>query len=113
MRFVYNMILLSKERFRQLNRERSYLLLPDWAENWQNVLLKIPGIDEATTLSMMQDCFDKFVYLDTGVIPTPVDKLDACAAFFELPWEREPVSLELLAGRIRAGLNRLAGQSKA
>ncbi|MES9966466.1 MAG: DUF1638 domain-containing protein [Sedimenticola sp.] len=100
-------ILLGKKRYKELLRERAFLLLPEWAMRWREILMHLEDLDEETTIELLRDRHDKFVYLDTGVVPIPEDDLKACAAHFDLPLEIEQVSLEHLRARIRDAQSQL------
>ncbi|MCU7937242.1 MAG: DUF1638 domain-containing protein [Candidatus Thiodiazotropha sp. (ex Dulcina madagascariensis)] len=100
-------ILLGKKRYKELLREKAFLLLPEWAMRWREILTKLEDLDEASTIELLRERHDKFVYLDTGVVPIPVDEIRACAAYFDLPLEIEVVSLEYLQSVIKDAQDQL------
>jgi hypothetical protein len=100
-------ILLGKKRYKELLRERAFLLLPEWAMRWREVLSRLEDLDEATTIELFRERHAKFVYLDTGVVPIPREEIAACSAHFDLPVEIESVSLDHLKARIEDAQDRL------
>lgn len=104
-------ILLGKQRYKQLLREGTFLLLREWTMRWRELLMNLGGLDQATTKELMRERHSKFVYLDTGTGPVPLDQIRACAAHFGLPFEIEQVTLEYFQTLIKDARGRLDASS--
>jgi hypothetical protein len=87
-------LLLGRSRYRELMQEEVFLLLPEWAVRWREVMQKGLGLTPEVARDLMQEVRQGgLVYLDTGLIPVPEAELEACAQFSGLPWRLEKVSL--------------------
>gem|GEM_PF-5727455 len=80
-------MLLGKQLHKTLMKRGAFLLFPEWMERWRDILFHFPDMDDNLTRMMIQDMHTCFVYLNTGVCPIPYDDLEACGAFFGLPYE--------------------------
>ena len=97
-------ILLGKERYRRLRREKVFFLLPEWILRWRETIAVLPGADAKTTIDIMRDEYAKLLYLDTGALPVPDVELHECSEYFGLPYEVLAVSPEHLLGEIDEAL---------
>jgi len=102
-------MLLGKPRYKTLIKSGAFLLFPEWAGRWREVLLSFPGMDGELTRKMMRDMHSRFVYLDTGVSPIPRGALEECGAFFGIPCEVQTVGLDGLEGSVHDAMERLSG----
>lgn len=100
-------LLLGRQMYRRLSHEGAFFLFPEWASRWRHIFRVELGLNEANGASLMKDMHKKLVYLNTGVLPVPVDDLEACAQYCQLPWEVLEVSLESLRTCIQTGLDQL------
>lgn len=105
-------LLLGKQRYKTLVKDGAFFLLPEWAERWDELLMRFPGMDTELTRHMMRDSNSSLVYVDTGVRPIPHTALHDCSTFFDLPYSVEKVTLDHLLEVIRNGLERLSAGGK-
>jgi len=89
-------LLLGRQMYRRLSHEGAFFLFPEWAGRWQHIFRVELGLNAANAASLMKDMHKKLVYLDTGFFPVPVEDLEACSLYCQLPWEVLAVSLEPL-----------------
>ena len=78
-------IFLGRERYRALMKEGAFLLFPEWADRWKDILLNFPDMDEELARAMLRDIHKKFVYINTGLRPLPKEHIKACSDYFGLP----------------------------
>ncbi|TGU70328.1 DUF1638 domain-containing protein [Geomonas terrae] len=96
-------LLLGRKRYRELMREEAFLVLPEWAERWEEVMADALGPDPATARELLGEHRSVLVYLDTGIVPVPERQMEAFSAYSGLPWRVERVRLETaLAGLLEA-----------
>jgi diguanylate cyclase (GGDEF)-like protein/PAS domain S-box-containing protein len=100
-------IFLGKARHKELVKSRAFLLLPEWAERWKEILLRLPGADAELARTIVRDLHSRFVYVDTGVGPVPHETLRACSAFFDRPHEVLEAGAERFENTIRQAVDRL------
>ena len=89
-------MLVGRVRYRELMRERAFMVLPEWAPRWEEIFKTELGLSEDNARSLMGEHRGSLVYLDTGLAPVPRDALDACADYTGLPWRVERVELDNL-----------------
>lgn len=87
-------LLVGRERYRQLMRENAFLVLPEWALRWQEVMQTELGLSPTVARDLMQEHRGMLVYLDTGLLPVPEQELNAFAAYSGLAWRIEQVPLD-------------------
>ncbi|MFA6560706.1 MAG: DUF1638 domain-containing protein [Verrucomicrobiia bacterium] len=96
-------LLLGRTRYHDLMREQAFLLLPEWAPRWREVVRDELGLSEPVARDLMGEHRRLLVYLDTGLAPVPQPALEQCSAYTGLPWRVEPVALDhLLASLLDA-----------
>ena len=100
-------ILLGSERYRQFEREGAFLILPEWAERWEEIFRDHLGFSDGAAKQFMAEMHSKLVYLDTGVMPEPTGRLEAFSRYVGLPCQRETVGLECLRRAIIEAVERL------
>jgi len=88
------MILLGRERYRELMHQRAFLVFPEWAARWREVLEDLDAYSDGAGLYLLRDSQEKLTYLDTGSRPLPETELDACATYLGLPREVRSVPLD-------------------
>ncbi len=86
-------LILGKERYRQLQREGAFFLLPEWTGRWRQIFSEELGLSSKNAQGLMQETHQKLMYLDTGLRPVPYQTLEDIGAFTGLPVETEAVSL--------------------
>ncbi len=105
-------ILLGKESYRRLRREKVFFLLPEWILRWRETIAVLPGADAKTTIDIMRDEHAKLLFLDTGALPVPDAELRACSEYFGLPYEVLAVSLEHMLGEIEDALREVESREE-
>ena len=88
--------LLGEETHQRLSEEGALFLLPNWVDQFRQILLQDTCLTEEMLAEFMQEFHKKLVYLDTGLIPVPEEKLQDLADYFGLPYEVHPTSLDNL-----------------
>ncbi|WP_224981347.1 DUF1638 domain-containing protein [Geomonas agri] len=89
-------LLVGRKRYRELMREEAFLVLPEWAERWREVMEEALGPDAAAARELLKEHRSVLVYLDTGMVPVPVRQMEAFSAYSGLPWRSERVELDTL-----------------
>ena len=89
-------LLLGRARYRELMKAQSFVLLPEWAVRWKELMETELGLPPTVARDLMQENRRELVYLDTGMVPVPREELADCAAYTGLPWRVEPVALDHL-----------------
>ncbi len=105
-------ILLGRELYRRLIKEGAFFLFPEWTLRWRDIFSMLLRLDLESTAEVIRDMHSKLVYLDTGVVPVPKEKLKACADYCCLPFEVLHISLDNLLGAINEALERLADERR-
>jgi len=100
-------LLLGRERYRRDARDGAYFLLPEWAQRGERFFAHELGLDRANARGLMGDLHRLIVYLDTGMLPVPQEKLRAIADYCGLPWESRATPLDCLHSAISEALGRL------
>jgi hypothetical protein len=100
-------LLLGRKIYRKLSHDGIFFLLPEWARRWRHIFSIELGLDENNAAALMGDMHTKLLYLDTGILPVPVQDLKECSAYCQLPWEVMTVSLEPLRQAIQNALDDL------
>ena len=101
-------LLTGRARYRQLMQQEAFLVLPEWALRWEQIMKSELGLTELVAHELMGENRGALVYLDTGLVPVPTLQLEGFASYAGLPWRVEEVSLDdmlgsLLAARAEAG----------
>lgn len=89
-------MLAGRNRYRELMRDRAFMLLPEWAPRWKEILHDELGLHPEVARDLMRENRRELVYLDTAVAPAPREAVAECAAYTGLPWRIEKVSLNNL-----------------
>ena len=100
-------LLLGRDRYRQLMHQEAFMILPEWAGRWEEIMQHELGLTRAVAHDLMRETRGVLVYLDTGLIPVPEQELAAFSAYSGLPWQVEAVSLETMLSQL------LTAQSEA
>jgi hypothetical protein len=94
-------LLLGRTQHRTLIKSGAFLLFPEWTVRWRDILLNIPGMSQDIIKIMFKDLHTRFAYLDTGVQPIPMEKLEECSRFFDLTYEIRHAGLDYLESAIK------------
>lgn len=89
-------MLVGRVRYRELMHEQAFMLLPEWATRWEEIMRTELGLSPDIARDFMSDYRRELVYLDTGLVPVPHAELAACAAYAGLPCRVEAVALDHL-----------------
>ena len=89
-------MLVGRARYRELMQEEAFMLLPEWTLRWKEVFQIGLGLTKEVAHDLMQDNRGNLVYLDTGLVPVPLQSLADCGAYTGLSWCVEPVTLDHL-----------------
>ena len=95
-------MLVGPVRYRQLMHEGAFLVLPEWAERWEQIMQHELRLTQPVAHEFMRDQLSTLVYLDTGLVPVPRQQMEAFSAYSGLPWRVEPVGLDSLRGLLLA-----------
>jgi len=100
-------IVLGHEQYKIFQKEKAFLLFPEWVKSWRKILTNLPGLHKELSIEFMRDMHAKFVYLETGIIPIPHDELKACSLYFNIPLQVFSISLDNLINVINDAINEL------
>ena len=104
-------IYLGRERYRQLRKERTFFLMPEWAKRWERVVKHELGlVDKELARDFMAQSMSKAVYIDTGVIPVPEDELAAFEDYTGLLVDVEATGPEHFIAAVQAAFLWLESQ---
>jgi hypothetical protein len=94
-------MLLGRVRYHELMHAQSFILLPEWAQRWQEIMQSELGLSPTVARDLMRENRKELVYLDTGLVPVPRAELEGCSAYSGLPWRVEAVTLDHLLDLLR------------
>ncbi|MBN2704400.1 MAG: DUF1638 domain-containing protein [Pontiellaceae bacterium] len=94
-------MLLGKNRYRELMHEEAFMLLPEWAQRWKEVIEQDLNLKQPVAQDLLQDSRKKLVYLDTGLSPIPQQQLKECSDYTGLSIEIEKTGTDELLARLR------------
>lgn len=106
-------ILLGQETYRRLRKQGVFFLMADWAVHWRDIFQTELGLEGTVARMFMQDMHDRLLYLDTGVIPPPLEHLKAMSRFSGLPYEILSVSLDTLVRSVATAHASLVNDGEA
>ncbi len=89
-------MLTGKIRYRELMHSESFMLLPEWALRWREIMRTELGLTPDLARALMGETRKEIVYLDTGLAPVPVGELSACGEYTGLPFRIEKTGLDNL-----------------
>ncbi|MDD2850733.1 MAG: DUF1638 domain-containing protein [Desulfuromonadaceae bacterium] len=100
-------ILLGKSTYRKLQKEKAFIFLPEWTQRWREVFTYQLGFNtpEMAQTFLKEHC-TRLVYIDTGVMPVPGTTLQEISAYFDMPIEVMPISLDTLSQGIHDALQK-------
>lgn len=100
-------ILFGQKRYKTIQKNKSFVLMKEWLDRWEEVFTQGLGFNRETAQMFMPEHHSELLYVDCGQNPPPIEILDACADFCGLPWRPEIVSLESFKVSIAAALKQL------
>ncbi|MBF0344686.1 MAG: DUF1638 domain-containing protein [Nitrospirae bacterium] len=101
-------VFFGKDRYRMMQREGTFFLLPEWATRWREVFRVHLGLEkESVAKAFMADFFKQIVYVDTGTAPFLSECVKEIEEFTGLPVRRLSIGLEYLYNGITDALSRL------
>lgn len=89
-------LLLGRVRYRRLMQQQAFMVLPEWAVRWKEIMHHELGLTEQVAQDLMGEHRGMLVYLDTGLIPVPAEELEAFAHYCGLPWHSESITLDTM-----------------
>jgi len=100
-------ILLGKDTYRKLQREKAFIFLPEWALRWREIFTKELGFDKPENAkAFLKEHLDKMVYIDTGITQVPNQVLKEIREFFDMPIEVMSISLDIFKLKIDNALHK-------
>lgn len=100
-------LLLGHEQYRQFQRDRVFIFLPEWTYRWREVFARELGLADRNNAGLfMKDMHSALVYLDTGISPVPEETLRDIETYFDMPVSVRSVSLDMLRNAIRTAAER-------
>lgn len=100
-------IILGRELRRKLLKSGAFFLLPEWTVRWKEIFKELLELPSEHIKALLNEQHKKFVYLDTGIIPIPYKEIEECAAFFEMPYEIESISIDFLSKALQNEIDNL------
>jgi hypothetical protein len=100
-------ILIGRELRRKLTKQGAFFLLPEWTVRWKEIFKELLELPTEQIQSLLHEQHKKFVYLDTGILPVPYKEIEECAAFFNLPYEIEKISIDFFINSIQTEIDKL------
>jgi len=79
-------ILLGRDAYKSLSRQKSFFFLPEWIVQWPEILQKKLGFSGESAGAFMREMHTKLVYLDLGRVPIPIKQLQTISHHCGLPW---------------------------
>lgn len=103
-------ILLGRTAYRELQKKKAFIFLPEWTQRWREVFTCHLGFgNPEMAQSFLKEHCRLLVYVDTGVMPVPETTLQEIAAYFDMPMEKIAVSLDTLTQGIDTALQQFIG----
>lgn len=102
-------ILMGRERYSQLQQDKSFVLLREWVWRWEEVFTQGLGFNSQTAQMFMPEHHAELLYVDYDAEKIPYSLLNGCAEFCGLPWRYERVSLDPLYQSIQTALAQIGG----
>lgn len=78
-------ILLGKEKYREMRKNKVFAFLPEWTLRWEEVFKNELGLTKDTAKTFIKELINKLVYLDTGVMEVPKKILKDIEKYSGLP----------------------------
>lgn len=99
-------LILGRELYKSLISDGAFFLLPEWIVRWEEIFTRELGLSAENATDLMHDMHTRLVYLDTGVIPVPLEEIIRCSSYCGLPFEILTVSCDHLKHLIDDAITR-------
>ncbi len=86
-------MLFGKSRYKELMHAGAFIVLPEWALRWKEIMNKELGLYDDVAKEFMQDSRMEMVYCDTGLHAVPYDILHTFSEYTGLPLMIEKVDM--------------------
>mgnify|MGYP000951268395 CR=1 FL=1 len=109
-------MLLGKQRYRELMHEGAFIVLPEWAQRWKEIITEELGLNGEIAKEFMRENRKKLVYCDTGVSDVPHETLHMFSEYTSLSLCIEKVSLDIFVDFLRTAQReayRLVGEEQS
>jgi len=84
-------IYLGTERYRTFRKERTFFLMPEWAARWEGIFKDALGLKTSVLArEFVRHSMNQAVYIDTGLVPVPMDELAGFSEYTGLDVAIEP-----------------------
>lgn len=93
-------IILGTEEYKKLRKEGAFFFMPEWILRWRDIFEKHLGLTEVTAKMIMQDMHTKLIYIDTGIIATPLKELKEASEYVGLPYEIMKINLDCILKKV-------------
>lgn len=105
-------ILLGRAAYRELQRKKVFIFLPEWTRRWREIFTRELGFGEpGMAQTFMKEHCRRLLYVDTGVMPVPGDVLREISGYFNMPVEVMRISLDTLLKGINDALRKIMERS--
>ncbi|MBN1912331.1 MAG: DUF1638 domain-containing protein [Pirellulales bacterium] len=104
-------ILLGTDLYYALQAQKAFVFLPEWTLRWRDVFERELDFHGDLTTVFMKECHAILVYADTGVLPVPINQLEAASEAMGLPWDVVQVGLEPLQATIHEAVERMTAHA--
>jgi hypothetical protein len=100
-------ILLGKEMYRHLQKEKTFIFLPEWTVRWREIFTRELGFkDPEIAQSFMKEYCSRLVYIDTGIVPAPEKIISEISVYFDMPMDVISISLDILMQGINKAIQK-------
>ncbi|MBF0302099.1 MAG: DUF1638 domain-containing protein [Desulfamplus sp.] len=101
-------IIVGKEKYKQIRKERIFCFLPEWINRWEDIFRGHLGLNRENSRSFMQDMHSGLLYLDTGRLSVPPEIIKDIEDYTGLKMDIMPVTSAHLLASINDAYTRLA-----
>jgi len=80
-------MLVDRDTYRDFMKREAFVFLPEWAARWNTIFAEELGLsDSQTAKEYFRDTRREIIYLNTGLMATPVEEMQKSSEFTGLPW---------------------------
>ncbi len=97
-------MLVGKNHYKELMKQEAFILLPEWASRWKEIITQELGLNEKVAKDFMRETRKKIVFLDTGLVPVPTQELAKLSLYTGLPCQIEQTELTHLLSYMKDAL---------
>ena len=105
-------LLMGRENYKTHRKSKSFYLLPEWTLRRRELLGQLEDMTSELTVDFMREAHNRLTYLDSGVMPLPRDEIEACARYFDLPFEVLDITTDFLQKAIKEAMDQLTEPKK-